>query len=184
MINRRLTGCSGMLLLLIGRCAPGIAALPVQPPLPQSCQLGSTASQVDFGNLTLAQLKERDEDQAQPAARSLEISVLCRYPQRMRLRLIGDRHGEAFRWGNRGMLQITLKGAQLDNQPVAWVSPAAGQHKSSRLQLQPGETFGLAESQRGRQLTFRMEITPLLEQGQASLSRQQLAAYLSLQLIN
>lgn len=142
------TGLLSMLLMVSGAA---LAVPPVQPLLPQECQVTGSQSDIDFGEL----------NKATTVTRKISMAVSCRHPERMRLRLDGGLPGRGFVLEEAGKVSLTLSNARLDNRAVSLrqdlASPGAGQ---PALAAVPGMRFlpdGGRES--GQLLTFDVTVT-------------------------
>ena len=137
-----------MLLMVSGAA---LAVPPVQPLLPQECQVTGSQSDIDFGEL----------NKATTVTRKISMAVSCRHPERMRLRLDGGLPGRGFVLEEAGKVSLALSNARLDNRAVSLrqdlASPGYGQPV---LAVVPGMRF-LPDSgqESGRLLTFDVTVT-------------------------
>lgn len=142
------TGVISMLLMVSGTV---LAVPPLQPQLPQECQVTGSRSDIDFGEL----------NKATTLTRKISMTVSCRHPERMRVRLDGGLPGRGFTLEQAGKLSLSLSNARLDNRAVSLrqdlTSPGYGQPV---LAVVPGMRVvpdGGQES--GRLLTFDLTFT-------------------------
>ncbi|AZD55537.1 hypothetical protein C4K19_3752 [Pseudomonas chlororaphis subsp. aurantiaca] len=197
MLNRLMT-----LALLISQ--PGLAmtpsgvrsgGLPSTLPVDSRCSLSAGGQVIDYGNLSRWQLQDAtgSANTLTPGKRTLMVSVVCPYTQAMRLTLRGESAANGnLRYGERGNMRIALRDAQLDGQSVQFatttVDGTLNGAPAATLALQPGQTFtamtagGVAK---GRSLTLRLEIEPVLPEAEARTSMRRISeAQLTLDLGN
>ncbi|HIF6298119.1 TPA: hypothetical protein ACX3LH_000355 [Klebsiella michiganensis] len=162
------TGLLSMVLMVSGAA---LAVPPAPPLLPQECQVTGSQSGIDFGEL----------NKATTLTRKISMTVSCRHPERMKLRLDGGLPGRGFTLEQAGKLGLSLNNARLDNRAVSLrqdlTSPGTG---LSVLAVVPGMRVvpdGGRES--GRLLTFDLTVTVERKAGMAA-PRQRLAPQLPL----
>jgi len=185
--------------LLTGLLSTGAIAKPATAPdtmhiLPvdNRCSLSAGNPVIDYGTQSRWQLEERKGgQQVSPGKRTATLSVVCPYTRAMTLTLRGDQASSgALRYGTQGSLVLRLADASLDGQSVQLVrTTAEGVIKgtpAATLDLKPGNSFTVTSNQqqgRGKQLTIRFEMEPLLPESAARVSTlQQSEAVLTLEL--
>ncbi|MGR7043433.1 fimbrial protein [Klebsiella aerogenes] len=158
------------------------------------CRLSVGNQTIDYGNLSRWQLEEfKGGQQVSPGKRSTSLSVVCPYSQVMSLAVRGDKaaNGE-LRYGGEGYLSIRLSDVQLDGQTVQLVETTPeGVRRGTpaeELKLAPGKYFSVLSNNqlaRGKMLSARMEIEPMLPEHAARVSARQLnESSLTLELMN
>lgn len=142
------TSLLSMMLMVSGAA---LAVPPVQPLLPQECQVTGSQSDIDFGEL----------NKATTVTRNISMAVSCRHPERMRLRLDGGLPGRGFVLDEAGKLSLTLSNARLDNRAVSLrqdlASPGTGLPVLAAVSGMRVVPDGGRES--GRLLTFNVTVT-------------------------
>lgn len=142
------TGLLSMVLMVSGTV---LAVPPLQPQLPQECQVTGSRSDIDFGEL----------NKATTLTRKISMAVSCRHPERMRVRLDGGLPGRGFTLEQAGKLSLSLSNARLDNRAVSLrqdlTSPGHGQPVLAAF---PGMRVVPDDGQEsGRLLTFDLTFT-------------------------
>lgn len=183
--------CRRWLLALLMGATGASAAGPIPPPdleaspmptLPPDtrCRLSVSNPVVNYGMMSRWQLEDIGAGSVSPGTRSLTVSVVCPYSRTMSLRVESEDREGGLRYGEHGTTHLRLMDAQLDGNAVELqtVTPAgiikeSGRH---RLALNAGQRLApvmqgrLAE---GKTLTVRLEIQPVLSEGDARVSSRQ-----------
>lgn len=183
--------CGRWLLVLLMGVTGANAADPITPsglettPMPTlppdtRCRLSVSNPVVDYGMMSRWQLEDIGVGSVSPGTRSLTISVVCPYSRTMSLRVEGEASEGGLRYGEHGTTHLHLLDAQLDGNAVELrsVTPAGVITDSGgyRLALNAGQRLApviqgrLAE---GKTLTARLEIQPVLAEGDAHVSSRQ-----------
>ncbi|CAI0828775.1 fimbrial protein [Serratia marcescens] len=161
---------------------PGLESSPMPTlPLDTHCSLLVSNPVVDYGMMSRWQMEDMEAGNVSPGTRSLMVSVVCPYSRTMRLRVEGEGSElGGLRYGERGATRLRLLDAQLDGNAVELrtITPAdviteSGGHilaLNTGQRLAPVIQGRLAE---GKALTVRLEIQPVLAEGDARVGSQQ-----------
>ncbi|MGP0955598.1 fimbrial protein [Serratia sp. CY68758] len=194
--------CGRWLLALLMGVAGASAADPIMPPGQESspmptlppdtrCSLSVSNPVVDYGMMSRWQMEDMGAGNVSPGTRTLMVSVVCPYSRTMILRVEGEASElGGLRYGERGATRLRLLDAQLDGNAVELraITPAgvitdSGGHilaLNAGQRLAPVMQGRLAE---GKALTVRLEIQPVLAEGDARVgSRQRSETMLTLTL--
>lgn len=164
-------------------------------PMDARCSVSLGSSFVDYGTLSQWQLQNSvtNPDAVTPGKRTLMLSVVCPYSQKVLLTLRGERatNGD-LRYGDLGSMIVRVLNAQLDGESVQLIgtsldSAIKGAANESR-RLQPGQTFAPSingQLAKGKAFTALIEIEPMLPKAKARVSsRQSSEARFKLELMN
>lgn len=184
--------CGLWLLFLLMGVTGVSAAAPIMPSGPDAnpmptlppdtrCNLSVSHPVVDYGIMSRWQLEDVAGGNVSPGTRSLTVSVICPYTRTMKLRVEGENSEQGgLRYGERGTTHLRLLDAQLDGKAVELraVTPDGDltENGGQALTLNAGQRLApviqgkLAE---GKMLTARLEIQPVLAEGDARVSSQQ-----------
>lgn len=139
------------------------------------------------------QLQDIPGGSTTPGTLSLTLSVVCPYTRTMKLLVQGEGSEQGgLRYGERGVTQFRLLDAQLDGNAVelrALTSAGALMDTSGQaVSLTAGQQLALVVQGRlaeGKTLTARLEIQPVLAEGEVrASSRQHSESMLTLTLVN
>ncbi|AHG19499.2 hypothetical protein Z042_07640 [Chania multitudinisentens RB-25] len=149
--------------------------MPSGLPVDSRCTLSVSTPVIDYGNQSRWQLQDTTGGQVTPGKRTLMLSVVCPYTQPLKLALRSD-----LRYGARGNINVSLSEAQLDGQSVQLASTTPegvlNGVPANSLRLQPGSHFAAVQNgrlARGKSLTLRIEIEPLLAERDTRVSAHQ-----------
>ena len=153
-----------MLMLLFS--AP-LGARPLLPPLPavDDCVLATSATTLDYGVRSLAQLYDSSRrDYLTPGRRRIQLRISCPQPRSMALHLAStERDRATIAYGEQGRLQVEVQEAMLDGSPVALsLFNAQGGSRETANQLLAGDEIRLPEKVSGRLLVLWLEFEPQL----------------------
>lgn len=179
-----------LLALLMGVTSASAAELIPPPELEDSpmptlpadtrCSLSVNNPVVDYGIMSRWQLEDMGTGSVSPGTRSLTVSVVCPYARTMSLRVEGEGSEGGLRYGEHGSTRLRLLNAQLDGNGVELrtVTPAGVITESGgyRLALNAGQRLAPVMHERlveGKTLTARLEIQPVLTEGDARVSSRQ-----------
>lgn len=135
-----------IMLMVWSRCQ----ASGLEPVIPQECHVTGTQSELDFGEVNIAASLER----------KMRVTVTCRYPQRMLMRIDAQRAGNQFRWEGAGQLDVSFTNAQLDGRDISLRSEHEPEGRLAvRLKASPGMRFLPAgQQQSGTMLSFDVDV--------------------------
>ncbi|MEQ5091556.1 fimbrial protein [Providencia rettgeri] len=181
--------CGPWLLILLMGITGANSSEPTTPLVPEArpisalpsdtrCSLSVSNQVVDYGIMSRWQLENIGEGRVSPGRRSLMVSVACPYSRTMSLRVEGSEGG--LRYGEHGTIRLYLPDAQLDGNAVelhtvtlAGVIKESGGH---RPELNAGQRLVAVMQGRlakGKTLTARLEIQPVLMESDARVSNRQ-----------
>lgn len=166
----------------------------VPPELPSDprCTLSVSNPVVDYGLMSRWQLQNIPGGSVTPGTRSLTLSVVCPSARAMKLLVQGDagEQGE-LRYGKRGFTQFRLLDAQLDGNALELrtLTPEGVLTGTGReVLLSVGQQIVPVlqdKHAKGKTLTARLEIQPVLSETEARVSnRQRSESMLTLTLVN
>ncbi|WP_286175316.1 fimbrial protein [Enterobacter sp. Cy-643] len=153
--------------------------MPILPP-DTRCRLSVSNPLIDYGVMSRWQLEDIGAGRVSPGTRSLTISVVCPYSRTMILQVEGEGREGGLRYGEHGTTRLRLLDAQLDGNAVELhsVTPDGVITESDRHRLALNAGQRLAPVMQGRLaegkiLTARLEIQPVLAEGDARVSSRQ-----------
>lgn len=175
----------GLVLLMVINCTEGIAAeknsgiIETQPS--SQCTLSVSNQTVDYGVQSRWQMQDINGRNVTPGIRVLTVNVICPYKRKIILNVQGKsgKNGE-LRYGQNGQTLFQLVDAQLDGYVVEMrpltSSGTPTDVASEKRQLAIGQRLApvvkgqLAE---GKSLTARLEIQPVMPEGDARVNSLQ-----------
>jgi hypothetical protein len=158
------------------------------------CSLSAGGATVDYGVMSRWELQDAtgESNALTPGKRTVTVTVVCPYVQPMRLSLRGEAAANGnLRYGDKGHLRLHLREAELDGRSVQVATTTSNgvlnASPTSTLVLAPGQTFAAASGgavASGRTLTLRLDLEPILPEGEARVSAQRISeAQLTLELV-
>ena len=153
----------------------GESMLPV-PPQTQ-CVMSVSNNNIHYGLLSRWQLEKigSASNLLTPGKRTVSATVSCPVPQTIRVHLGGDTAvNENFRYGDKGVLSISLTGIQRDGQTVNPGYIASGEQRTMISPLprkvRPGDVITSGDGVPVRNLTLQFDIEPHLSESAARVS--------------
>lgn len=172
-----------------------LADLRLNPPVDARCTLSLGNGTIDYGSLTRAQLQDVTgaHKAVTPGKRTILLTVVCPYTQSMQLVFRGDQTPRGyFRYGEHGSLRVRLAGIRMDGRAVQAVSttPDGGVNGevTEAEYLKVGQTISPSTNgklARGKVLTARLEVEPILPEKAALVSHEKTSeANVSIELLD
>jgi hypothetical protein len=160
-------------------CSHVAGAAPQTPaPQPQNCQVMGSQNNLDFGTQSRAGLAINNRGKLTPGQRAVRINVMCRFPRKMVLNVVGNATGQQFGWGDGAKVRIEIQDAELDNKPTLLSRlQSNGQvlaGSAPMLTLSPGDYFtpsAEAGQITGKQLTFTLTAEPELDNNRVTFNQ-------------
>lgn len=158
-----------------------------------NCTLSVSSPVIDYGTQSRWQLQEAlGRQMVTPGKRTFTVSVTCPHKRMLRFIIRGERAANGdLRYGKRGSISMRASEGQLDGHDVQFATGTPdgvlSSPLASSLRIQPQNIFGVAENGRlgrGKSLTFRVEIEPILPESASRVSvRQQHSSEFKLELM-
>lgn len=169
----------GLLAGVLMMCCDIASAAPLaSSPQPQNCQVMGSQNSLDFGTRNRSGLAVNHRGKLTPGQRTVRINVVCRFPRKMVLSVVGNANGQQFGWGDGADVRIEIQDAELDNKPILLSrlqrDGQALADSTPMLTLSPGDYFtpsAKAGQITGKQLTFTLTAEPELDDSRVTFNR-------------